>query len=216
MTGDHLLLAAGFTEGLRRLLGSHLSAYPEARRSLTALSGQVIALHLEPYGRTFFVCPTDQGIQVLTEISGQPDATIIGTLSAFAQAGLAAGGSSSLEAAGLKLSGNAETAREFQALMQELKIDWVRFLSPYLGRNLAESVVGMVRTGAAWTRDTLLALQSDVSEYLREENRALPDGTEIDAFHAEVDRLRADADRLAARMARLEAALQASAGPVSP
>ena len=216
MTGDHLVLAAGFTEGLRRLLGSHLSAYPEARQKLPGLAGQVIALHLEPYGRTFFVCPTDQDIQVLTEISGQPDATIVGTLSAFAQAGLAAGGSSSLKAAGLELSGNAETAREFQALMQALKIDWVRSLSPYLGRNLAESVVGMARTGAAWTQDTLLALQSDVSEYLREETRVLPDGTETDAFHAEVDRLRADADRLAARMARFEAALQASAGSVSP
>ena len=100
--------------------------------------------------------------------------------------------------------------------MQALKIDWARFLSPYLGRNLAESLVGLARTGAAWTRDTLLALQSDVSEYLREETRVLPDGKEIDAFHAEVDRLRADADRLAARMARLEAALQAPAGSVSP
>ena len=216
MTGDHLLLAAGFTEGLRRLLGSHLSAYPEARQKLPGLAGQVIALHLEPYGRTFFVCPTDQDIQVLTEFSGQPDALITGTLSAFGQAGLAAGGSSSPEAAGLKLSGNAETAREFQALMQALKIDWARFLSPYLGRSLAESVVGLARASAAWTQDTLLALQSDVSEYLREETRVLPDCTETDAFHAEVDRLRADADRLAARMARLEAALQASAGSVSP
>ena len=216
MTGDHLVLAAGFTEGLRRLLGSHLSAYPEAREKLSTLAGQVIALHLEPHGRTLFVCPTDHDIQVLTEISGQPDATIIGTLSAFAQAGLAAGGSSSLKAAGLKLSGNADTAQEFQALMQALKIDWARFLSPYLGRNLAESLVGLARTGAAWTRDTLLALQSDVSEYLREETRVLPDGKETDAFHAEVDRLRADADRLAARMARLEAALQAPAGSVSP
>ncbi len=216
MTGDHLLLAAGLTEGLRRLVGSHLSAYPGAREKLSGLAGQVIALHLEPYGRTFFICPTDQDIQVLTEISGQPDTTIIGTLSAFAQAGLAAGGSSSLKAAGLKLSGDAYTAQEFQALMQALKIDWARFLSPYLGRNLAESLVGLARTGAAWTRDTLLALQSDVSEYLREETRVLPDGKEIDAFHAEVDRLRADADRLAARMARLEAALQAPAGSVSP
>ena len=216
MTGDHLLLAAGFTEGLRRLLRSHLSAYPEARETLPRLAGQVIALHLEPYGRTFFFCPTDQDIQVLTEISGQPDARIAGTLSAFAQVGLAAGRSSSLEAAGLKLSGNAETAREFQALMQALKIDLARFLSPYLGRNLAESLVGLAQAGAAWTLDTLLALQSDVSEYLREETRVLPDGTEIDAFYAEVDRLRADADRLAARMARLEATLQASAGSVSP
>ena len=216
MTGDHLVLAAGFTEGLRRLLGSHLSAYPEAREKLSALAGQVIALHLEPHGRTLFVCPTDHDIQVLTEISGQPDATIIGTLSAFAQAGLAAGGSSSLKAAGLKLSGNADTTQEFQALMQALKIDWARFLSSYLGRNLAESLVGLARTGAAWTRDTLVALQSDASEYLREETRVLPDGTETDAFHAEVDRLRADADRLAARMARLEAALQAPAGSVSP
>ena len=216
MTGDHLFLAAGFTEGLRRLLRSHLSAYPEARETLSGLAGQVIALHLEPYGTTFFICPTDQDIQVLTEISGQPDATIIGTLSAFAQAGLAAGGSSSLKAAGLKLSGNAETAREFQALMQAMKIDWPRFLSRYLGRNLAESVVGLARAGVAWTQDTVLALQSDVSEYLREETRLLPDGAETDAFHAEVDRLRADADRLAARMARLEAALQAPADPVSP
>jgi ubiquinone biosynthesis protein UbiJ len=216
LIGDHLLLAAGFTEGLRRLLGSHFSAYPEAREKLSGLAGQVVALRLEPYGKTVYVCPSDQDIQVLTEISGQPDATITGTISAFAQAGLAAGESSSLKAAGLKLSGNAETARDFQVLIGAMKINWERFLSPYLGRNLATSVIGLARAGAAWTLDSWQALQSDVSEYLREEARLLPDGSEIDAFHAEVDLLRADAERLAARAARLEAALRSPAGSDTP
>jgi ubiquinone biosynthesis protein UbiJ len=216
LIGDHLLLATGFTEGLRRLLGSHLSAYPEAGEKLSGLAGQVVALRLEPYGKTVYVCPSDQNIQVLTEISGQPDATITGTISAFVQAGLAAGESASLKAAGLKLSGNAETARDFQALIGAMKIDWERFLSPYLGRNLAASVIGLARAGAAWTRDSWQALQSDVSEYLREEARLLPDGSEIDAFHAEVDRLRVDAERLAARTARLQAALRSPAGSDTP
>jgi ubiquinone biosynthesis protein UbiJ len=207
---DHPLLAASLTESLRRLIRNHLSSAPAGRAVLEPLAGRVIALRLEPFGKVLYLCPTEADIQMLTEISGVPDVTIAGNLAAFTRAGLGSGHQESLKAANLDVIGDAETARRFQALSQALNIDWQRFLSRYLGFTLTNTVLSVARAGSAWTRDSLNALQEDVSEYLREEKRWLPDRSETDAFCEAVDTLRADADRLQARISRLQARLETS------
>lgn len=204
---DHPLLAASLTESLRTLIRHHLSEAPEGRTLLERLSGQVIALRLEPFGKLLYLCPTTEDIQILTEISGAPEVTIAGNLAAFVRASFG-GTPKSLKTSGLAVIGNAETARQFQALSQALKIDWQRFLSRYLGYRLTGAILAMARAGRDWTRDTLDAAQADIGEYLREETRWLPDSSETDAFHAGVDTLRADADRLQARLDRLEATVR--------
>ena len=73
--------------------------------------------------------------------------------------------------------------------------------SPLTGAALA----GLLRVSRKWSRDTVISLQDDVSEYLREEARLLPVQYETDRFNAEVDALRAHRDRLQARIARLNA-----------
>ncbi len=203
----HPLLAASLTESLRTLIRQHLIATPEGRALMERMSGQVIALRLEPFGKLIYLCPTAEDIQILTEISGAPDVTIAGNLAAFARAGFG-NAQESLKASDLEVIGNAETARQFQTLSQALKIDWQRFLSRYLGYRLTGSILAVARAGRDWTRDTLDAAQADIGEYLREETRWLPDSSETDAFHAEVDTLRAAADRLLARIDRLQAAVQ--------
>lgn len=213
-TAGHPWLAASLTESLRRLLRQHLDASATGREALQPLAGQVVALRLEPFGRTLYLCATHEELQILTELSNEPDVTLAGNLAAFARSGLASNGAA-LAASGISLQGDAETARRFQALCQALKIDWAGFLSRFFGNRLADSLLGMVDAGQRWTRASLQTLETDVGEYLREETRWLPDRSEVDALLTEVDTLRADKDRLSARIERLEAAARTSspAGP---
>ena len=206
----HPLLTAGLTESLRALLRQHLAAAPDGPVALAGLAGQVIALQLEPFGKMLYLCPTNEDIQLLTEISGTPDVTLAGNLAAFIRAGLATDSAASLRASGLRITGDAETARRLQTLSQALNIDWQRFLSRYLGSGLTHSLLSVLQSGDAWARETLHSLHADAGEYLREEVRWLPDGAETDRFHAEVDRLRADSDRLTARIEQLQARLGTS------
>lgn len=213
---ERTLLAANVTTRvLRTLTRHHLAESVDGMAALRNLAGQVIALRLEPFGKTLFLCPTDEDIQLFTEISGTPDVTIAGNLAAFTQAGLANGSQESLKASGLKISGNAESARQFQSLSQALRIDWQRLFSRLLGSNLASSVLMVTDAGKDWVRETMTALQSDVSEYLREEARWLPDRSQTDALLSEIDNLRSDMDRLTARINRLTSALNAPRLPSS-
>lgn len=205
---ESTLLASSVTaDGLRLLTRHHLAESTEGLAALGHLAGQIIALRLEPFGKTLYVCPTEEDLQIFTEISGTPDVTLAGNLAAFVQAGLASGSAHSLKSTELKISGNAESARQFQQLSQALRIDWHRLYSRFLGMTLANSLVSVTEAGKSWLRESLTAFQTDVSEYLREEARWLPDRSETDSFLSEVDAVRADVDRLAARIQRLTAHL---------
>ncbi len=218
MSANHPLLAAGITESLRALLRSHLSSAPRALAELQGLSGHVIELRLEPLGKCIYLCPTDLDIQILTEISGEPDVTISGNLGSYLRA-MRSDSTAGLKASGLLISGNTDVAQAFQCLTRALPIDWPRFLSRFLGARLSGLLLDFGRSGATWTQDTLQALESDVSEYLREETRWLPDETETDSFHDAVDRLRDDVERLTSRVDRLRSAPgqdTPAPAPVSP
>lgn len=215
MSANHPLLAAGITESLRALLRSHLSSTPHALAELRDLSGHLIVLRLEPLGKCIYLCPTDLDIQILTEVSGDADVTISGNFGSYLRA-IRNDSTTGLKASGLLISGNTDVAQSFQRLARALPIDWPRFLSRFLGARLSGLLLDFGRSGSAWTHDTLQALESDVSEYLREETRWLPDETETELFHGAVDRLRDDLERLTARVDRLQQVLvQDSAAPPS-
>lgn len=215
MSANHPLLAAGITESLRALLRSHLSSTPHALAELQDLSGHLIALRLEPLGKCIYLCPTDLDIQILTEVSGDADVTISGNFGSYLRA-IRNDSTTGLKASGLLISGNTDVAQSFQRLARALPIDWPRFLSRFLGARLSGLLLDFGRSGSAWTHDTLQALESDVSEYLREETRWLPDETETELFYDAVDRLRDDLERLTARVDRLQQVLvEDSAAPPS-
>ncbi len=215
--GERTLLAADVaSRALRILTRHHLAKSDEGLAALRHLAGQIIELRLEPFGKTLFLCPTDEDIQIFTKISGNPDVTIVGNLAAFTQAGLAGSSQESLKASGLLISGDAESLRQFQVLSQALRIDGQRLFSRLLGSNLAHSLLAAKDAGKNWARETMAAVQSDVSEYLREEARWLPDGSQMDALLSEIDKLRSDVDRLTARISRVNSALNAPRLPSTP
>lgn len=213
MSESQALVAGSLSESLRHLIRSHLAEAPGGVDALEKLAGRVIAFHLKPFDRWVYLCPTLEDVQILTEISGAPDVTFHGTLSAFIQVSLHPGDTATIRSSGLVIDGDMALAQDFQALSAALGIDWQRFLSRYLGDQLAGSTLDLIRSGRNWLQKSVQALESDVSEYLREEVRWLPDASQIDPHLDAVDALRTDIDRLAARIARLESTLQSRASP---
>ncbi len=207
MSESQTLLAGSLSESLRRLIRSHLAEAPGGSDALQKLAGRVIAFHLNPFDRWIYLCPTHEDVQILTEISGTPDVTFHGTLSAFVQVSLHPGDTGTVRKSGLVIDGDMALAQDFQALSAALGIDWQRFLSRYLGYTVAGSTLDVLRSSRDWLKKSAKTLESDVSEYLREETRWLPDSTETDPHLDAVDGLRADIDRLSARIARLETSL---------
>lgn len=213
MSESQALVAESLSESIRHLIRSHLAEAPGGSAALSKLEGRVIAFHLKPFDRWLYLCPTREDVQILTEISGEPDVTFHGTLSAFIQVSLHPGDTGTIRKSGLVIDGDMAIAQDFQALSAALGIDWQRFLSRYLGEQLAGSTLDILRSGRDWLKQSAKALESDVSEYLREEARWLPDASQIDPHLDAVDGLRADIDRLAARIARLESTLGSRASP---
>lgn len=188
-------------------LANYLALDPDSARRVAPLEGKTIALVLEPFQWTLYLCPGGGTVQVLQEWLGQVDVSLRGTPMAFARLGWSGDARGELFRGGVTASGDMDAARRFQALFEKLDIDWEEHLSQLAGDFSAHQLGGLFRSGRDWLKQTEQTFRLNLAEYLQEESRDLPAPAEAEAFYAEVDRLRADADRLEARLARLQAAL---------
>lgn len=201
------LLAGVLAGTLETAIGRYLALDPNARDLLTPMAGKLIGLQFEPIGATLYLCPTERGVQVLTEASTPPDVTLSGSVGAFARLGLGGAAEDSLFAGEIVMDGDHNLARRFQALFRKLDIDWQGHLARLTGDRLAALSLDFLRSGADWTRDSVATFGTNLAEFWQEESRELPAPPETEAFYAEVDTLRADRDRLEARIQRLETLL---------
>ncbi|NDE35606.1 MAG: hypothetical protein EB012_12290 [Gammaproteobacteria bacterium] len=105
---------------------------------------------------------------------GLDDLIPLGHLPAFLEAARASASKETLKSSELSIEGSLQTAQDVQHLSRVLNIDWQRFLARYLGYRVAGSVLSTLRSGREHVRESFLALETDLSEYLREEVRLLP------------------------------------------
>ncbi len=106
----------------------------------------------------------------------------------------------------VRINGDAELARQLQALARRFDPDWDKpfadLLGPIIGPQVARTLREALKAGANLAR----GLSRDAVDYLTEESRDLVGKAELSAFLDDVDAVRDRAERLAARIARLEQA----------
>jgi ubiquinone biosynthesis protein UbiJ len=178
-----------------------LNTDPEMAARLAPLAGRVCRIELTDLGVTLDVAPDAKGLRFSGAGSGAPDVTLRGSLLGIAR--LATGSERLPASARVEIAGDAELANGFARAMRDFDPDWEEALSRYVGDIPAHLIGSTIRAARAWGADASQRFTADMSEYLHEEARMLPDRAEVAAFVAGVDRLRADADRLAARVAML-------------
>ena len=132
------------------------------------------------------------------------DATLSGTpLSLLRLAGPAP--EAALRGGAVHIEGDAEVAQTFSELLQAAQPDLEEELSRVVGDVAAHQIGNAARTALGFARRAHDTLLQNVSEYLQEEGRDVPNRTEAEEFLHGVDRLRDDVDRLEARLKLLEA-----------
>jgi ubiquinone biosynthesis protein UbiJ len=189
---------------LETALNKYLALDSDISHFLAPLSGKVIALNVQPFDQTVYLCPAKDTIQVLDVYPGEPDTQLSGTLFALGLMGLSATPMRSIFSGEVTITGDMQTGRRFQELFSKLDIDLEEQLSHVTGDVLAHQIGRFFRSGKDWSEQTLDTFKLNVTEFLQEESRDLPAKPEIDIFFRQVDELRTDFDRLQSKIERLE------------
>jgi ubiquinone biosynthesis accessory factor UbiJ len=117
-----MLIKPLFIATLETALNQYLSLDENASQFLIPLAGKVIAITIEPFNETLYLCPTHDKIQCLESFVGEVDTTISGSLPALGLMGLSANPMRSIHNGMVKIDGDLEVGRKFQELFDKLNI----------------------------------------------------------------------------------------------
>lgn len=187
---------------LETALNRALSLDPETRAALAPLEGQRLQLHLESPPLAMEVRVAGEALRIGPAQGDEPD------LSVRAGIGALLGQLPFLKSSGatpvgkVRISGDAELARQLQRLAGGFDPDWEQPFADALGPVLGPQVAKAVRAGLREARLQGAAFARASADYLTEESRDLVPKAEQQAFFDDVDTLRDRVERLAARVAR--------------
>jgi ubiquinone biosynthesis protein UbiJ len=194
---------------LEAALNQYLAMDQDSSYFLTPLAGKVIAITLQPFGTTIYLCPASDSIQCIDQYSSQADTHLSGSVWALGLMGLSNAPMRSVFSGEVKIEGDMQIGRQFQELFAKLDIDLEEHLSHYTGDIIAHQLARFFQVGQSWSKDSLETFRLNAAEFLQEESRDLPSAPEVAIYCAHVDELRSDYDRLQSKIARLENILEA-------
>ncbi len=209
-----MLIKAVFTSALETALNQYLSLDEDVELFLAPLAGKVIAIAIEPFDVTLFLCPTETRIQVLEQHFSEPDTRITGSLFALGLMGVSSRPMRSVFSGEVRIEGDTRTGRKFQALFEQLDVDLEEKLSHFTGDIVAHKIGQFFRGGKRWTDDAFETLRLNITEFIQDEAKDSPVGPELEIFYRQVDELRSDFDRLVQRIERLKATFAETVEPL--
>jgi len=189
---------------LETALNQYLALDQDSGYFLTPLAGKVIAVTVQPFDETIYLCPTTDSIQCLDQFPGQADTRLSGSIWALGLMGLSSTPMRSVFSGEVTIEGDMQTGRKFQELFAKLDIDLEEKLSQFTGDIIAHKVTNFFRAGQSWSKESIETFRLNAKEFLEEETRDLPSAPEADIYYAQVDELRTDFDRLQSRVERLK------------
>jgi ubiquinone biosynthesis protein UbiJ len=189
---------------LETALNSFLALDQNRAVFLTPLDGKIIAVTIQPFNETIYLCPNAEAIQLLDYSLDKPDTQLTGSFFAFGLMGLSSKPMRSIFSGEVKIEGDMQTGRKFQELFAKLDINLEQQVARYTGDTIAHNISQFFRAGQNWSKESIETFRLNASEFLQEETRDLPARPEVDIFYAQIDELRTDFDRLQSRIERLE------------
>lgn len=186
-------------------LNKYLSLDEDVAVFLKPLTGKVIAVNIQPFNATFFLCPNSDNMQIIDHYAGIVDTTLTGSLPAFGLMGLSSTPDHFFFSGEIAITGDLSVGYQLQRLFQQLDLDLEEQLSRYTGDVLAHKINHFLRHAKLWHQHNLHTMQLNISEFLQVEMQDLPPDPEVNIFNQKVDQLKEDFDRLSARFKRLDA-----------
>ena len=195
-------LAQVFIKVLSGAVDRVLALDPQMRDKLAALEGRSVALSLKAPPVRLIARVHEQALVFNVPLAAEvADLSLSTELGALLQLGVQRlSGSSAVGVGKLHISGDAELARQMQALMQQFEPDWDAPILAVFGDVLGFQIARGARAVAKFLTTGARNLAETGSEYLREESRDVVSAPELEQFYDQVDALR---DRLARAEMRL-------------
>ncbi len=188
---------------LEALLNRGLAASAQARGRAQSLAGASLLVDVSGVAR---VRACVVGERLALRRAGAEDtasASITGSPASLAR--LALGRSAASAAAdAVRVSGDAEVAAAFRALLDAARPDVEEELARLVGDLPARQLARVARGAGEWLRGALRTAGQNLAEYLTEESRDVVNSVELQEYLRGVDAVREAADRVEARLARLE------------
>lgn len=185
------------------ILNRNIQATTPARELCADLSGTVVAINVRDTALSAYFVFHDDLLQLAMSSEQEPDVIITGSIVTLA---LMAGqsGEAAIRKGSLSLSGDAETAQQFQQLLKYARPDVEEELSGLVGDVAAHKIGNIARGLRHWGREASATMGANIREYLQEESRDTPSRYEVERFSSSVSALRDDVDRLDARLNRFQ------------
>ena len=184
-------------------LNRNIADSAAAKNLCNRLQGKSLQINLAGLPFRFTLLADPMGIQIKPDAIDKPDAMLTGT--PLSLLNLANRDSTApIQDRAVRIEGNAEVAHAFSELLKTAKPDFEEELSRIVGDVAAHQVGNTARKMFEFGKRAKETLLQNVSEYLQEEGRDVPNKTETDEFLRGVDTLRDGAARLEARINMLE------------
>jgi ubiquinone biosynthesis protein UbiJ len=192
----------GALRPVARLLNRNIKESTPARELCAKLSGTVVAVRVRDTALAMVFVVQDDALDIVTSSPQEPDVVITGSIITLARmAGQS--GETAIRDGSLDLTGDAETASQFQQLLSFARPDVEEELSGIVGDVAAHRLGELARGIGHWGRNARSTMGANIREYLQEESRDAPSRYEVERFSADVSTLRDDVDRAEARLSRI-------------
>lgn len=184
------------------LVNRNIQEISSARDLCAELAESIIAVRVKDTGLASYFFVHDDCVEIRNESDNEPDAVISGSAVSLSRM-LIRSDASLLRDGSVELTGDAEVAQRFQALLTLARPDLEEEASNVIGDVAAHRLGSIVRGIGRWGRSARSTMGANVREYLQEEGRETPSRFEAEEFAADVGALRDDVDRAEARLNRL-------------
>jgi ubiquinone biosynthesis protein UbiJ len=168
---------------------------------LERLDGRLLQLDLEGIGITLFFAFAQQRVSVKLDVDADPDTVVSGTpVALFSMAMPDDDGSWGTPGSRVRISGDANLARDLERLFSRFDPDWEGRLSRIFGDVLGHQVAAGVSSGAEQAKEALGTTGEMISEFLKRESGPLVGSGELKSFADAVDETRDAVERLEAAL----------------
>ncbi|MBB71726.1 MAG: sterol-binding protein [Legionellales bacterium] len=188
---------------LESVINGYLRLDPDVEVLLEPLVDKTVGFTIAPFGIEFFVCFTEDRVQLVNQLPQAPDCHIRGTPSSLFMMQFS-DDKKGLFKGDVTIDGDTDVATQAKQFFDRLDIDWEEHLSHLVGDPIAHGIGGFIRKLCGWGKSTRNTMKSNLTEYMQEEIRYFPPRQEIEDFMDDVDSLRNSVERLALRVARLQ------------
>jgi ubiquinone biosynthesis protein UbiJ len=194
-------LPAALAAMLETGINGVLSLDENSASRLQRLEDRVLELELKGIGILLYITATEDCFRVSTECEVEEvDTSISGTPAALFSLGMPEWSNNRAE---VEINGNANLARDLEALFSKMEPDWGEPLSQVFGDVIGHQIGSALKQGADWAKNAASSTATTVADYLRDESGMTVTRKSLDEFLDGVDQLSDATDRLEARLRNL-------------